>query len=195
MPTLPNLERMKDPEKLQKTMDRLARTANDRLLKLERAGLEKSSPAYRAAQDILGPSRHRFSRAKNLTPTQMKQEIKKSMRFLNMQTSTVKGEDIRANKMFETMVDNALIDEKTNQTLFNEFLKTDAWAQLKKIDSDQILLEASVAISNGKSILDLIQSFEEYAAGETEMSELEIWEQWTGIEYGSGEVIEPPEEW
>lgn len=191
MPTLPNLERMKDVQKLQKTMDRLARTANDRLLKLERSGLDASSPAYRAAQDILGPSRQRFSRSKNLTAAQMKQEIKKSMRFLNMQTSTIKGENIRADKMFNKLKEEALIDENTDQEKFNEFLKSSAWKALKNIDSSQIMGEASVAIANGKNIDDLIEMFKSYEEVETEMSELEVFESWTGIEYGTG----LPKEW
>lgn len=181
VPTLPQLARITKKETLWKEMDRLARRANDRLLQLERAGSSESSPAYRAAMDML--SGDRFTRSKNLSPAQMRNEIKKSIRFLNMQTSTVKGENARVDKVFDTLVDRALIDEKTDKKAFGEFLKSPAWKQLKNIDSSQIMGEASVAIANGASVDDLMKAWEQYE--ETgEGTELEVFENWTEIQYG-----------
>lgn len=183
VPTLPQLKRINKTETLQKTMDRLSRRANTRLLQLERSGMDKSSPAYRAAMDMIDGTR--FTRSKNLSDSQMRREIEKSIRFLNMQTSSVRGESARIDKVFNTLKDEALIDENVDQQKFAEFLKSDAWKELKNIDSTQIMGEASVAIANGKSVEDLIASYEEYAKGESDAENpLEVFESWTEVPYG-----------
>ena len=186
VPTLPQVSRMTNLETLQKTMDRLARRSNDRLLKLERAGLDRSSPAYRAAMDMLDGNR--FSRSKNLTDGQIRKEIEKNIRFLNMQTSSVRGENQRIAKVFKTLKDEALIDVNVDEQKFAEFLKSPAWKELKSIDSSQIMGEASVAITNGKSVEDLIKSWEEYEKMEPDpdnpVNPLDVFERWTEFPYG-----------
>ena len=183
VPTLPQVSRMTNLETLQKTMDRLARRSNDRLLKLERAGMDASSPAYRAAMDMLDGNR--FSRSKNLTAGQIRKEIEKNIRFLNMQTSSVRGENQRIEKVFNTLKDEALIDANVDEQKFAEFLKSPACKELKSIDSSQIMGEASVAIANGKSVEDLIASYEEYLRGESEADNLlEVFEGWTEVPFG-----------
>ena len=186
VPTLPQINRIKNRDTLQKTMDRLARRSNERLLELERSGLDESSPAFRAAQDML--TGKRFTRSKNLTETQMRKEIENNIRFLNMQTSTVKGENLRIDRVYETLKNEALIDEKVDKKLFADFLKSDAWKELKNIDSTQIMGEASVAIANGKSVEDLIQSWKEYENMTPDpdhpLNPLDIFESWTEVPYG-----------
>lgn len=183
VPTLPQINRISNRETLQKTMDRLARRSNERLLNLERSGMDKSSPAYRAAMDMIDGSR--FTRSKNLSDSQMRREIEKSIRFLNMQTSSVRGENARIDKVFNTLKEEALIDENVDQQKFAEFLKSPAWAELKNIDSTQIMGEASVAIANGKSVEDLLASYEEYTKGESESGNpLEVFESWTEVPFG-----------
>lgn len=183
VPTLPQINRISNRDTLQRTMDRLARRSNERLLNLERSGMDKSSPAYRAAMDMIDGSR--FTRSKNLSDSQMRREIEKSIRFLNMQTSSVRGESARIDKVFNTLKDEALIDENVDQQKFAEFLKSPAWAELKNIDSTQIMGEASVAIANGKSVEDLIASYEEYTKGESEADNpLEVFESWTEVPFG-----------
>lgn len=186
IPTLPQLKRISKTETLQRTMDRLARRANARLLELERSGLDESSPAYRAAKDMIDGDR--FTRSKNLSDTQMRREIEKSIRFLNMQTSTIKGENLRIDRMYETLKGEALIDENTDKQEFSEFLKSDAWKELKNIDSTQIMGEASVAIANGKNVKDLIESWKEYQKANVDpnnpVNPLEYFERWTEVPYG-----------
>ena len=183
VPTLPQISRIKNRDTLQKTMDRLARRSNDRLLNLERSGMDKSSPAYRAAMDMIDGTR--FSRNKNLSDSQIRREIEKNIRFLNMQTSSVRGENARIEKVFSTLKSEALIDENVDPQKFAEFLKSPAWKELKSIDSTQIMGEASVAIANGKSVEDLIASYEEYANGESEAENpLEVFESWTEVPFG-----------
>ena len=102
-----------------------------------------------------------------------------------MQTSSVRGEQQRIDKVFTTLKDEALIDEKVDPQKFAEFLKSPAWKELKSIDSTQIMGEASVAIANGKSVEDLIASYEEYANGESEAENpLEVFESWTEVPFG-----------
>lgn len=181
IPTLPQIDRMTNRDTLQKTMDRLARRSNNRLLQLERSGMDKSAPAYRAAMDMI--SGNRFTRSKNLTNSQIRREIEKNIRFLNMQTSSVKGENTRINKVFDTLKSEALIDENVDEKKFAEFLKSPAWKELKSIDSTQIMGEASVAIANGKSVEDLMKSYEEYLQNESG-NILEMFENWTEISFG-----------
>lgn len=191
LPTYKQIQNITREDTLQKQLERITRVANDRMRRLEKAGY--NTQALEIAKEDLQRTtgNRRFSKSKGLTEQEKRREIRNALKFINYQTSTVKGENLRVRRVIGTLKDKSYISDNVRDEDFAKFLKSSAWETLKGIDSGQIFAEVSSALTSGKDIDDLIEDFEDWLNDETaDQNELEILESWSGVDFG-----ELPEEW
>lgn len=189
-----------DIEALRDLNETLGKRANERLKSLEKAGLDNTAAYNRAVYYIQNESEYatsdRFSRSRQMDIDELRLNIKEEAKFLRSQTSSIRGEKARRDKIFETMtkpkyddsgkkVRDALIDIPEGENVdsfkktFLEFLSDDAWSEIKnKLYSANIFNEAGEAISAGASIDDLSEAIENYRNGRTDDDILTIWDNW-----------------
>lgn len=192
IPTYKQIQRITREDTLQAQLERITKMANERMRRLEKAGYD--TQALQIAKEDLNRTtgNKRFSKAKGMSEADKRREIRNALKFLNYQTSTIRGEDIRVSRMMMTLKDKGYVKQSVKDADFAKFLKSSAWETLKGIDSGQIFAEVSGALSRGKNIDDLIENFEDWLKDESaSKNEFEILENWTGVEYGD----ELPEEW
>lgn len=161
---------------------KLAKRANQRLLRLERAG--KARFAYDSARAFIeniygekqGKVRFSESLQKSRTKRSIQHEINVLNEFLSMPTSTVKGQEKLKNKSFDTLVKNfAKRHEDDGRTLdlstvgkredLVRFLESEAFKHLaeKKGVSDIMLDIYERWADLGKDIDELIDAYDDYA--------------------------------
>ena len=152
----------------------LAKRANQRLVRLERAG--QTQYAYGIARKYLQDiGRNRFAetekRIKNLTRSQLTGEINAAIEFLTAKTSTLSG--IKA--VQKSAVDRLrAMGYNVDNGDFFAFLKSDEYkAALRKITSDEIMRQLDEALYNGVSLDTIIADYRDYLAGEKTFQEIE----------------------
>lgn len=152
----------------------LAKRANQRLVRLERAG--QTQYAYGIAKKYLQDiGRNRFAetekRIKNLSMAQITGEINAAIEFLTAKTSTLSG--IKA--VQKSAVDRLrAMGYNVDNGDFFAFLKSDEYkAALRKITSDEIMRQVDEALYNGVSLDTIIADYRSYLAGEKTFQEIE----------------------
>ena len=197
-----------DIDALRALNETLGKRSNERLRQLEKADFEGTA-AYKRATDFIKDSEYgknnRFSRSKKIGLDDLYDQVKQEANFLRWQTSTVKGELERREKIFDTLtsqrinpetgnIEEPLVNIPTNmdrdafKNKFLEFLDDKSWETIKKhMYQSNILNEAGEAIAAGASIEDLKSAIQSYIDGELneETGEpydlLEIWDDWTKV--------------
>ena len=151
------------------------RAANERMRSLERKGLE--TDAYTRAVDELGKAR--FSQAKTGDAETLLRSLEKVTKFLNYQTSTISGEMERRTHILEGM-ERAGYNVGNDRAAFLRFLDSDAWNEIRGMfGSKDAMQRVSDAMEQGANIDDLINSYEEFKAGESKMEDvLQVWDGW-----------------
>ena len=151
------------------------RAANERMRSLERKGLETA--AYTRAVDELGKAR--FSQAKTGDAETLLRSLEKVTKFLNYQTSTISGEMQRRTNILEGM-ERAGYNIGNDRAAFLRFLDSDAWNEIRGMfGSKDAMQRISDAMEQGANIDDLINSYEEFKAGEFEAEDvLQVWDGW-----------------
>ena len=152
----------------------LAKRANQRLVRLERAG--QTQYAYGIAKKYLQDiGRNRFAetekRIKNLTRSQLTSEINAAIEFLTAKTSTLSG--IKA--VQKSAVDRLRgMGYNVDNGDFFAFLKSDEYkAALRKITSDEIMRQLDEALYTGVSLDTIIADYRDYLSGEKTFQEIE----------------------
>lgn len=152
----------------------LAKRANQRLVRLERAG--QTQYAYGIAKKYLQDiGRNRFAetekRIKNLTRSQLTSEINAAIEFLTAKTSTLSG--IKA--VQKSAVDRLQgMGYNVDNGDFFAFLKSDEYkAALRKITSDEIMRQLDEALYTGVSLDTIIADYRDYLSGEKTFQEIE----------------------
>lgn len=197
-----------DIDALRALNETLGKRSNERLRQLEKADFEGTA-AYKRATDFIKDSEYgknnRFSRSKKISLDDLYDQVKQEANFLRWQTSTVKGELERREKIFDILtsqrinpetgnIEEPLVDIPTNmdrdafKNKFLEFLDDKSWETIKKhMYQSNILNEAGEAIAAGASVEDLKSAIQSYIDGELneETGEpydlLEIWDDWTKV--------------
>lgn len=197
-----------DIDALRALNETLGKRSNERLRQLEKADFEGTA-AYKRATDFIKDSEYgknnRFSRSKKIGLDDLYDQVKQEANFLRWQTSTVKGELERREKIFDSLtsqrinpttgeIEEPLVDIPTNMDTdvfkkkFLEFLDDKSWETIKKhMYQSNILNEAGEAIAAGASVEDLKSALQSYTDGELneETGEpydlLEIWDDWTKV--------------
>ena len=152
----------------------LAKRANQRLVRLERAG--QTQYAYGIAKKYLQDiGRNRFAetekRIKNLSRAQLTGEINAAIKFLTAKTSTLSGIKAVQNSAVERL--RAMGYNVDNGDFF-AFLKSDEYkAALRKITSDEIMRQLDEALYTGVSLDTIIADYRDYLSGEKTFQEIE----------------------
>lgn len=153
---------------------KLAKRANQRLVRLERAG--QTQYAYRIANKYLQDiGRNRFAetekRIKNLSRAQITGEINAAIEFLNAKTSTLSG--IKA--VQKSAVDRLrAMGYNADNGDFFDFLKSDEYkAAVKKLPSTQIFEQLDEALYNGVSLDTIISDYRKYLEGKKSFQQIE----------------------
>ena len=110
LPTQQQIDKMfasGDIEGLRKLNERLAKTANQRMVQLYKSGYETEAlkrAKYYTQQELSVSTGGVFSRSKKLDPETLKEQLKEELIFLRSPGSTVSGEKLRrAEKSFRTL--------------------------------------------------------------------------------------------
>lgn len=155
----------------------LAKRANQRLVRLERAG--QTQYAYGIAKKYLRDiGRNRFAetdkRIKNLTRSQLTGEINAAIEFLTAKTSTLSG--IKA--VQKSAVDRLrAMGYNADNGDFFVFLKSDEYkAAVKKLPSTQIFEQLDEALYNGVSLDTIISDYRKYLEGKKSFQQIEKFE-------------------
>lgn len=152
----------------------LAKRANQRLVRLERAG--KTQYAYKMAETYLkGMGRNRFAetvnRINNLTRAQITGEINALIKFLTAKTSTLSGIKAVQNSAVDRL--RAMGYNVSNGDFF-AFLQSDEYkAAVKKLPSDQIFEQLDEALYNGVSLDTIISDYRKYLEGKKSFQQIE----------------------
>lgn len=175
---------------LQKQNNLLAKRANERMRYMEISGFledSKGTAAYERAQYYLTEEqgRTRFYTGKKGSLDDIAKNIEQVSNFLRSQTSTVRGELRRRDKIFASLEEGGWIDVPDDpkqasrfKRNFNRFLESDAWNDLKKTIGTNILKVASEAIQDGTRVGDLISMFKDYQTRE-DVDIFDVWDSWT----------------
>lgn len=155
------------------------RAANERMRALERKGFETG--AYKRAVEELGKAR--FSQAKTGSAESLLRSLEKVTKFLNYQTSTISGEMERRSNILEGM-ERAGYNVGKDKAAFLRFLESDAWNEIRGMfGSKDAMSRVSDAMERGANIDDLVNSYNEFAAGESEAEDiLQVWDGWASEE-------------
>lgn len=155
------------------------RAANERMRALERKGFETG--AYKRAVEELGKAR--FSQAKTGSAESLLRSLEKVTKFLNYQTSTLSGEMERRANILEGM-ERAGYNVGKDKAAFLRFLESDAWNEIRGMfGSKDAMARVSDAMERGANIGDLVESYNEFTAGESEAEDiLQVWDGWASEE-------------
>ena len=197
-----NLYESGDISQLQALNETLAKRSNERMRQLEKYDFD-STAAYKRAQSFIKESdfakNNRFSRSKKMDIDSLYDQVKQEANFLRWQTSTVKGEMERREKIFDSLtsqrinpetgnIEDPIIDLPSDMDMdvfkkkFLEFLDSNAWDELKKhIYQSNILNEAGEAIAAGADVSELKQAITDYVNKETEDDLPTIWDNWIKV--------------
>lgn len=122
---------------LRSSVRRAAKTANQRLLRLERAGLTKT--AYKAAMADLDGRRRFKENTKNLTQSELRHEYAILRNFISSKTSTVQGQKGTDEKRYQHAVE--LGYEGTMEEFYNDVEKMFT-EQTEALFSSDVLYDA-----------------------------------------------------
>lgn len=168
--------------KLEAAVRKAAKAANQRLLRLERAGA--TTGVYMSAMQDLGLDRRRFKeRPQKLSIAELRHEYASLRSFLSAQTSTLQGRRKRLGKIYDTLVgrgykgsyDNAMYDlEKAFTEHIEQYFdsKTVYDAVVKgNIDLLEMLAnkqdEIRAAPDKGRALLDYMHRAKERRQNQT----------------------------
>lgn len=157
---------------MRKELKRIAKAANTRLLRLEKAGYENSSSAYGRAVGYLqeffeGATRYRTG--KYLKIDDVFDLYREAKSFMAKETSTIRGVKYAQSRLLDTVETLGYTVPREDLDKFYEFLQSDTvYDVMQNIDISEIVIDA---ISNGffnlkKSIDEIMDNFEKYLNGE-----------------------------
>lgn len=178
-----------DVKELQSIRRKLAKRANQRMLRLERASSKVSGESYadfgaiRLAKFYLGDKR-RFSESATAISSlkNLRKEINVLQKFLSSKTSTVQGireiEDARIDAFSSGRWRGGSKLQHATSSSFFDFLSSDVFRKYRKLMSSDILLEmydlSRDMQSNDEIIDELDQLYDEYIRNETKVSVKEL---------------------
>lgn len=153
---------------------KFAKRANQRLVRLEKAGVKQY--AYSNAMEyLLDSGKRRFSESigtiGKMTGFQRKTELSAIMEFLGAKTSTVSGFKSILKSNAKRLADKGI--DIDNEDFF-EFLKSDEYKSAKsKLGSEQVMENVDQALSQGISLDSIIEDFRLYNSGAMTFQDLQ----------------------
>lgn len=160
---------------LNKLRRKLAKRANNRLLSLERAGIEYGAYAQAAhyLSQVVAPGRKlRFSEAAALPLKDLRQQLYEIERFLNAQTSTLGGVHKFQSHVYQTAAAKYGFDTGTvTEADYLSFVSSQAFQVAKKqgyISSEELVEFFNYASSQGKTKAEINQALNDLNRGKIE---------------------------
>lgn len=160
---------------------KLVNNVNRRIKRIEDAGVD--SPAVERLRAWLESQNKKvLSKSTKLTTQELLDQIRKSRKFINLPTGSVKQarvvQDNRLKALRKLGVD---IKNREDYDKFKAFTRTQAFRDMVEFDSDRTLEEGWKAINRGMSIDALNKEYDKYRQNE-EAVLLDVWRNWTKIE-------------
>ena len=151
-----------------------AKRANQRLVRLEKAGLNQYAYSNAMAY-LLDSGKRRFSESigtiGKMTDFQRKTELSAIMEFLGAKTSTVGGFKAILKSNAKRLADKGIDIDNDD---FFEFLKSDEYKSAKsKLGSEQVMENVDQALSQGVSLDSIIEDFKMYNSGAMTFQDLQ----------------------
>lgn len=152
--------------------ERIGRMANNRMRRLEKAG--KTGDAYKRIGNTLGMEKPRFSQAHTGSAESLFQSARTAAAALRQKESTLSGIKEVDVKTVDSVLDafgkNADSYTQKQKLQIADFLKTDAWKQLKSLYGS----EALEAITDAALDDDFEEALNAFAEFDVEMSDTDI---------------------
>ena len=152
--------------------ERIGRMANNRMRRLEKAG--KTGDAYKRIGNTLGMERPRFSQAHTGSAESLFQSARTAAAALRQKETTLSGIKEVDVKTVDSVLDafgkNADSYTQKQKLQIADFLKTDAWKQLKSLYGS----EALEAITDAALDDDFEEALNAFAEFDVEMSDTDI---------------------
>lgn len=152
--------------------EQLGRAANNRMRRLERAG--KTGDAYKRIANTVGMEKPRFSQAHTGSAESLFQSSRAAAAALRQKETTLSGIKEVDVKTVDSVLDafgkNADSYTQKQKLQIADFLKTDAWKQLKSLYGS----EALEAITDAALDDDFEEALNAFAEFDVEMSDTDI---------------------
>lgn len=137
-------------DELGRLNERLGRTANKRMRRLEASG--KTGDAYKRIANTLGKTRPRFSQAKTGSAESLFESAKTAAAALRQKETTLSGirevDTKTVNSVLDTFGKNPNAYTQKQKDQIADFLKTDAWKNLKSLYGSEALEQITDAVLN-----------------------------------------------
>lgn len=152
--------------------ERIGRMANNRMRRLEKAG--KTGDAYKRIGNTVGMEKPRFSQAHTGSAESLFQSARTAAAALRQKETTLSGIKEVDVKTVDSVLDafgkNADSYTQKQKLQIADFLKTDAWKQLKSLYGS----EALEAITDAALDDDFEEALNAFAEFDVEMSDTDI---------------------
>ena len=153
---------------LQETRRRLAKRANSRLLRLERAGLDTIHVYKTTMNYLLDDGKMRFSERRNVDIYTLKSDLAELGTFLNAKTSTVGGYRKYERQVRKTLKEEYGIDSGEFDDFIAFMSSESAKRSLNQVSSEFLVEFFDTASDEGVSIEQLKDALREYNEGKIE---------------------------
>lgn len=153
---------------LQETRRRLAKRANSRLLRLERAGLDTTHVYKTTMNYLLDDGKMRFSERRNVDIYTLKSDLAELGTFLNAKTSTVGGYRKYERQVRKTLKEEYGIDSGEFDDFIAFMSSESAKRSLNQVSSEFLVEFFDTASDEGVSIEQLKDALREYNEGKIE---------------------------
>ena len=183
LPSTEELERLaaravtddKALQELGKLNERLARAANQRIRELEKRG--ETGDAYQWL--IRQTGKNRLSQAKTGGAEYLLRKATAAKNFLKRKESTISGIRAIQKQTAKSIAKRYGLSGLKGHSIqrFNDFLKTDAFPELKKFLGSDIIRDLMEGAQEN-SLDDLLGAYEQYLSGKTDDDLLTIYEDW-----------------
>lgn len=177
-----NLDALEWLQDYNKTLSKRANSRMDYMRKSD--GYGGTGAMKQAEYDLEKLGRDRFSESKRMSLEDMQKQMEASSSFLRSQTSSIRGEKLRRENIYRSLEEKGYIDppddpdeERRFKSQFNDFLSSDAFADIKKVFGSGIIAEASEQIQNGLNVQDLVSLYNEYTSS-ADHDIFQVWDGW-----------------
>lgn len=193
VPTLDQLEALAEKaafgdnaalDELGRLNERLGRTANKRMRRLEASG--KTGDAYKRIANTVGKTRPRFSQAKTGSAESLFESAKTAAAALRQKETTLTGifeVDMKTvDSVLEAFGKNPDAYTKQQKQNIADFLKTDGWKDLRAQYGSKALDAVTDAALND-DFENAILAFSEYESNMDDTDIIELSEEYLGLEW------------
>lgn len=177
---------------------KMTKAANERIAEMRRKGLIDANDSGTAAynilkQDVRELNYDKLIYRKGMSFYELRENMLAARKFLESQTSSAAGEKRRRERIYKQLVKGNYIKvtgdaqkDASNKQAFFDFLDSKVFEDIKQFnngtnlpDGESLLGQAYEAISQGKSVKDLMDMYNDYINRTRDIDIFDIWDNWT----------------